>query len=565
MKPEFWIETLEFKNNSIINLKKNSIVVFVGPNNSGKSRTLKEISQLAKGPKINNVIIDSLKITAIGESEDFLKGIESRKKNSSYIYPDSGGMNTGMDVSALKANWENLVKGNQSSSMGISNFFIKSMDTVKRLNLISPPDNIDFINEMRTHPIHVLKEDSEKELQFSKYFKEAFGEDVIVNHGAGKKIPLHVGERPIVTAENDRVSTSYQIKLRELPLLHEQGDGMKSFAGVFLSLFADDYTINLIDEPEAFLHPPQAGLLGQMISQKLGEDKQLFIATHSEHFLKGLLESAVDRLIVIRIQQIKKSNSIKVLENTDLKNIWKDSILRHSNILDGLFHKKVVLAESDSDCRFYNAISNAIVENKNISSPDILFVQSGGKHRFPVIIKALKELEVPLTIIGDFDFYHDENPAKYIYEILDGNWADIKSDFNKVKKSIDEKRPELESNKLKEEIDTIFTSFSDTIIPEQKIKAIQALLKKSSPWSQAKSSGKAYLPAGEATLAFKKTQDAFKAKNVFILELGEIEAFDKSIGGHGPKWVNQVLEKDLISNKDLEDARGFVCENILNC
>lgn len=563
MKPEFWIETLEFKNKLIVNLKKDSIVVFVGPNNSGKSRTLKEISQIAKGPKINNVIIESIKILAQGEAAEFLAGIESRKKNNTYVYHESG-PHSGMDAHSLEEHWNNLVKGNQSSSMGISNFFVKSMDTSKRLNLITPPENIDFINETKTHPIHVLKEDSEKELQFSKYFKEAFGDDVIVNHGAGKKIPLHVGERPIVTAENDRVSTTYQLKLRDLPLLHEQGDGMKSFAGVFLSLFADDFSINLIDEPEAFLHPPQAKLLGQMIAQKLGNDKQLFIATHSEHFLKGLLESAVDRLIVIRIQQIKKSNSIKVLENTDLKNIWKDSILRHSNILDGLFHKKVVLTESDSDCRFYNAITNAIVENKNLSAPDILFVQSGGKHRFPVIIKALKELDVPLTIIGDFDFYHDENPAKSIYEIQGGNWEDIKSDFNKVKKAIDEKRPELEANKLKLEIDNVFGSFSDTIIPDKKIKAIQTLLKKSSPWFQAKSSGKAYLPAGDATLAFRKVQDAFQEKNVFILELGEIEAFDKSIGGHGPKWVNEVLEKDLVTNADLEEARSFIFENILN-
>lgn len=340
---------------------------------------------------------------------------------------------------------------------------------------------------------------------------------------------------------------------------------MKSFAGVFLSLFAEDFPVNLIDEPEAFLHPPQATLLGQMISQKLGEDKQLFIATHSEHFLKGLLESAVDRLIVIRIERYKTSNSIKVLKNKDLQNIWKDSILKHSNILDGLFHKKVVLVESDSDCRFYSAVSNAIIETKNITSPDILFVQSGGKHRFPVIIKALKELEVPLTIIGDFDLYHEENPAKFIYESLDGNWDDIKSDFNKVKKSIDEKRPELESDKLKEEINSIFDSFSDKIVPEHKIKAIQSLLKKSSPWAQAKSSGKAYLPAGEVTLAFNRIQEAFKARNVYILELGEIEAFDKNIGGHGPKWVNSVLEKDLISNPNLEEARKFVHDNILKC
>jgi predicted ATPase len=564
MKTEFWIESIKFKKNLNIDLKKNSIVVFVGPNNSGKSRSLDEIFQLANGRSNANVIVESLTLSANGDATDFLERIESRRKDNNYFFYDNK-FNSALDGKNLSQNWDSLVGGHQSSLSSISNFLVKSLDTVKRLNLVSPAENIDFINEMRTHSIHVLKEDSDKEFLFSQYFKEAFGEEVIVNHGAGKKIPLHVGERPIVTVQNDRVSTEYQRKLRELPFLHDQGDGMKSFAGVFLTLFAEDFPVNLIDEPEAFLHPPQAGLLGKMISQKLGDDKQLFIATHSEHFLKGLLESAVDRLIVIRIQRNKSDNSIKILENNDLKNIWRDSILRHSNILDGLFHKMVVLAESDSDCRFYSALCTAIIEHKQISSPDILFVQSGGKHRFPVVIKALKELEVPLTIIGDFDFYHDENPAKSIYELLEGNWDDIKSDFHKVKKGIDEKRPELEADKLREEINMIFDSFSDKIIPEQKIKTIQFLLKKSSPWSQAKSSGKTYLPSGEATLAFHRVQDAFKSKNVYIIELGEIEAFDKNIGGHGPKWVNQVLEKDLISSIDLEQARCFVIDNILKC
>ncbi|KIO50840.1 ATP-dependent nuclease [Flavobacterium hibernum] len=562
MKTEFWLNSLEFKNNLTVDLKKDSIVVFVGPNNSGKSRTLREIFQLTKGQKYNIEILKSLKVSASGTADDFLELIKSRKKDGSYRYYESSS-NTGMDANALKGYWDSLVGGSQSSVGAISNFLVKSMDTVRRLSLVSPPENIDIMEEMRTHAIHVLKEDTDKELQFSKYFEQAFGEEVIVNHGAGKKIPLHVGERPIVTAENDRVSTEYQKKLRELPFLHEQGDGMKSFAGLFLSLFAEDFLVNLIDEPEAFLHPPQAMLLGHMISQKLGNDKQFFIATHSEHFLKGLLESAVDRLIVVRIERSKSANSVKVLNNTDLQNIWKDSILRHSNILDGLFHKRVALVESDSDCRFYSAITSAIVDNEKISSPDILFIQSGGKHRFPVIIKALRELEVPLTIIGDFDFYHDENPTKFVYESLGGDWNIIKSDFIKVKKAIDVKRPELETDKLKEEINSVFSSFSDNIIPEQKIKDIQSLLKRSSPWSQAKASGKAYLPAGDITASFNKVQSAFKEKNLHILELGEIEAFDKSVGGHGPKWVNKVLEKDLLLSEELEEARKFVNNTIL--
>ncbi len=558
---EYWINKLEFKNGKNVDLKENSIVVFVGPNNSGKSLTLKEISLLTSRDVIENNIVDSLTITAKGNSSCFLEVIKNQEKNGNYHYPTDYNSSIGGQI--LTSNWDSMANGTQAGKSSISPFLVKNMDTINRLHLVSPPANIDFLNEVRKHPIHVLKENSKKEAQFSQYFKQAFGEDIIVNHGAGNQIPIHVGEKPLATLEHDRVSTEYQKKLRELPYLHEQGDGMKSFAGVFLTLFADDFSINLIDEPEAFLHPPQATLLGKMVSQKLGEKKQLFIATHSEHFLKGLLQGALDRLIVIRIQRQEDTNSIKILENKDLQNIWKDSILRHSNILDGLFHKKVVLAESDSDCRFYSAICSAIVENNALSSPDILFVQSGGKHRFPVIIKALTKLEVPLTIIGDFDFYHDENPAKTIYELLDGNWEEIKSDFHKVKKSIDEKRPELETIKLKEEINTVFESFTDKIIPEQKIKEIQTLLKKSSPWSQAKSSGKAYLPAGETILAFNRIQDAFKVKNVFILDLGEIEAFDKSIGGHGPKWVNQVLEKELMSNSDLEEARNFVTNNIL--
>lgn len=561
---EYWINKLKFNTGETIDLKENSIVVFVGPNNSGKSLTLNEISRLTTSNSVTtNKIVESLDITAKGNPTEFLEIFKNREKNGQYYYP--GNSNSALDGNSLKNHWNSLASGAQTSRVPISKFLVKKMDTLHRLNLVSPPANIDFLKEMRTHPIHVLKEDSEKEAQFSQYFKQAFGEDIIVNHGAGSQIPIHVGEKPTVTLEHDRVSTEYQKKLRQLPFLHEQGDGMKSFAGVFLTLFADDFSINIIDEPEAFLHPPQATLLGQMVSQKLGSKKQLFIATHSEHFLKGLLQGALDRLIVIRVQRQNSSNSINVLENQHLQDIWKDSILRHSNILDGLFHKKVVLAESDSDCRFYSAICSAIIEQKNLPSPDILFLQSGGKHRFPVVIKALKKLEVPLTIIGDFDLYHDENPTKFIYEELDGNWEDIKTDFHKVKKAIDEKRPELETDNLKEEINKIFQSTTEKIIPETKTKAIQLLLKKSSPWTQAKSSGKAYLPAGETTLAFNRVQKSFKEKNLYVLEKGEIEAFDKNIGGHGPKWVNQVLEKDLLSSPDLEDARQFTINNILKC
>ena len=74
--------------------------------------------------------------------------------------------------------------------------------------------------------------------------------------------------------------------LEKLDLLHEQGDGMRSFILVLINAIISNYSIVFIDEPEAFLHPPQAQLLGKILSKDLPLERQLFLATHSEDFLK---------------------------------------------------------------------------------------------------------------------------------------------------------------------------------------------------------------------------------------------------------------------------------------
>jgi hypothetical protein len=40
--------------------------------------------------------------------------------------------------------------------------------------------------------------------------------------------------------------------------------------------------------------------------------------------------------------------------------------------------------------------------------------------------------------------------------------------------------------------------------------------------------------------------------------LGQLESFIKSIGNHGPKWVNEVMLKDLKADPELEPAKAFV-------
>lgn len=51
--------------------------------------------------------------------------------------------------------------------------------------------------------------------------------------------------------------------------LREEGDGLRSFVSVLLSLMGRRKPVFLLDEPEAFLHPPYAAQDGGNPGQKL--------------------------------------------------------------------------------------------------------------------------------------------------------------------------------------------------------------------------------------------------------------------------------------------------------
>jgi len=558
MKPHLWIDKLIFNNDYTLELEKNSINIFVGPNNAGKSAVLRDVSNflIDRGDR-KQVIVKDISIN-IPFDEAFLTDYMEQFANADGVHYATIGANI------YKTSIRHYLNKGTKSLGDLKQFFVQELFTSNRLTGITPPDNVNRLKQAPQHAIHIIQRKDSIETQFNNYFKKAFGKEVIVNRGAGSKVPLHIGVAPAYDAINDRVSEKYLDELSKLDLLHEQGDGMKSFASVFLNLYAKDMSINVIDEPEAFLHPPQAKLLGQMIAKELDTNKQFFIATHSEHFLKGLLDYGGERLNIIRIQREENANTFSLLKNDEIKNIWNDSLLRHSNILDGLFHSEVVVCESDSDCRFYSAILTAISEATDETVPDILFVQCGGKHRFPIVINALQKLNVPLKVVGDFDLFHDENPIRNMYEGFGGTWTDIEKNFRTVKNAIDHKKPELEKKALKENIDSIFEKISENAISDTDVKRIKEVLKKASPWSEAKLNGKSFIPSGPATKAYNEINAELESKGIFILDVGEIEAFDKNFALHGPKWVNKVLEKDLLNSADLQTARDFVKNKIMH-
>lgn len=556
MTPKIWIEKIKFSDNSEISFDQNQITVFVGPNNAGKSATLKELNSLSVQKNREGKVVKDFSIHKEGDYNDLLEFVQKysiEKYNGSNPEPHYSGYKYNLYKGSLSHFW------NQSNGLSeLQPMFVNLLTTEERLQIANPPGNISLTKDAIAHPIHFMQKNDTIENRFSNYFKQAFNQELIVHRNAGNNVPLYIGERPIPKVGEDRVSIGYINELEKLPLLHEQGDGMRSFVGVLLSAFISNHNILMIDEPEAFLHPPQARLLGKMLAKDLPTDRQLFLATHSGDFLKGLLEADASNIKIVRIQRDGNINKISVLDNSDILELWSDSLLRHSNILDGLFHSKVIICESDSDCRFYSAILQSLYEEEESISPDFLFIHCGGKHRVPSVVKALKKLNVVINAILDFDVLNDKNPLKDIFEECGGIWNVIESDWKIVKSAVDAKRPELETEDLKKELIPILESTTERIFPNEKIKEINGLLKKVSAWAHAKQVGKSFIPNGNPTQSYQRLIAELEKVGLLVVEVGELESFVKSIGNHGPKWVNEALAKDLAKDKELDEARNFV-------
>src|ERR1041385_727809 len=86
MQIEAFISEVTFSDNTRISLAKNDIVVFVGPNNSGKSAALKGLLGMFQTHTFKSVVIASIKRRSFGSSDALLAWL----KSTSYVYDNIG-------------------------------------------------------------------------------------------------------------------------------------------------------------------------------------------------------------------------------------------------------------------------------------------------------------------------------------------------------------------------------------------------------------------------------------------------------------------------------------------
>jgi hypothetical protein len=548
-----YLSSLQFVDGTVISMKENSVVVIVGPNNSGKSSALAAIRcKLAGQPSAPGPLysISLQKTTTLQQLKNTLSPFLDEQGN--YQIPGFG-----YHISHLEGWWEN-----DGPEVGpyFSTQILCDLTTRSRLADCDPQPSGDIRStQTLNHPFQKMYRDESLEKRTSEIFRKAFKRDLVVHRGAGSIIPVYVGNSPQVEDGEDRISLSYLKRVEALDKIELQGDGIRSFASIVSRVITESRPIQLIDEPEAFLPPPQARLLARSILNESTE-RQTIIATHSSDVLRGLLSDETARLSVVRLMRPSGETHAHHLEASQVTDLWRDPILRFSNVLDGLFHDGVILTEADADCRFYEALSVASVGDED--RPDIHYSYTGGKDRLPVVIRALYALQVPVATLTDFDVLNNEQPLKRIVEAHGGAWSDVDTDWKIVKKAVEENKNFTDGDSFREKImKELQTYGKGTVVPKETLKAIEKLTKNASAWSYAKNSGIAAIPPGEPTVAANRLLEKLKKLGIFVAPNGEMEGFCRSISGHGPRWVEAAVTlRNLATDVEFTAARSYVKE-----
>lgn len=557
--PTLTFESVAFSDGTTISLDPTDVVVFVGPNNAGKSAALRDLENFV-GPPFQGTVVKSAKLRRVGTPDKLIDFIRKHADKTGSD-PNATFEGDGFMISANPEHIDEFWSGDHIRDL--RDFFCRRLSAESRIKDSDPADAISFPRRYTNHPIQSLYLNDLLEHRISGYFRRAFGEDLIVFRMGGRTCPLLVGVRPAPSPQEDRVSRSYNERLlRSTVPLEQQGDGMRSFASVIIHLLAPQTpSILIIDEPEAYLHPPQARLLGEIIATERPDRIQLFIATHSSDVLEGLLNVAPERLRVVRFERKLNMNinSVTELNKARAKEISADPLIKYSSVLSGVFHKRVVIAEADADCMFYSALSS-LPQVHGDQQMDVLFVHANGKHRMPALARALVDLKVRVDVIADMDILQEEEFFRRLILSLGGDWSKFEQKARCVRKAIEQRKATRTSKEIVGEVSQILEKApKNGEFPGSLKKQIEESLKDLSPWSMLKKTGRTAIPRGQPSSTYSELEGLCADIGLWIVPVGELEGFCMEVGKHGPAWVQQVFEQfNPKESPELEAARGFV-------
>jgi hypothetical protein len=570
--PKYRYRITKIKFNDGSPLDPGNLVVFVGPNNVGKSRSLRDILSIcapAMGLSPRPLVVKDVEWMTpsnIGEIEERDKMLIREESNGIRMLrsldPGLVGERNIQVTNWGDANFKSSLMNKQMFAAMFGSQFIGHVGTQNRLMLVQQSPSPQF----RKHASNLLQSLYWNKTALEKIkqaIKSQFDIDLALDFSTLAQIVFRVGRNMEPIPPDPRDASEILDKYERLD---DQGDGLRSFTGIMTAVLCADRDVLLIDEPEAFLHPPQAFRIGELLAENVSNDRQMFVATHSADVVQGMLSRA-QQATIVRLDRIGDKNTFRVLDPADLTAIAVDPLLQSARVLEGIFYPAAMVVEADADARFYHASSH-----KLSPKADIHTVNAQNKQTVARVASLYRKLGIRCAGIVDFDVLNDRGEFASQLDALGITEAEMKallSARDAIAEAI-EKQPVLERlekaiSKIQELLTAINSEMTEACRndPSCAEKALRKLIagctsatNASKPWSPFKERGRELI-SKELQPSFDSLAQNCARQGLLINRFGELESLlvDQGIEYTTDKkaWIQRALA--LIPNLRVDPTK----------
>jgi len=538
-----------------------NLTVLVGPNNAGKSQTLRDIRDfITSGAAQNLIILEMLDVdlpTQVEATSELSRSPQAGAGQVSYT-------GVGSDLQSRQGwqvpeTWlDERFKNVQDDSIraqllhNMGKFWCAFLDAESRFKLAAPTETYDMRTESPSNALQsFFREGTSALAGLRSSFQETFAMDIALDWAGLRRLYLKIGPKfgPI---PDDR--SSLDALLVNAQNLSDQGDGFKSFAGVLIALLAYPNRLLLLDEPEAFLHPAQARALGRWIaSESKRRPAQLILASHSSDLLLGII-SGDPSATVIRLNRTTAGTRFHQVPSSTTAGLVKSPLLSSQPVLDSLFHRGVVVCEGDPDRALYQTVLHQYLRKEG--GEEVLLIHSNGKDAAKIPLEMLRNAATPVCAIVDIDVLNSAETLSDIVMAVSGVAMDVRITTlrDSIATAVEKAKQTDLLSALKEAVRQWMAVEHADLRRARKSLVTSARVK--SRWDSVKSKGVDFF-TGTDRDSVDELLPLLARIGVFVVPCGELEGWLKLGIAKGGQWNRAALEQ-LHSGSCPQDLKDFM-------
>lgn len=392
------------------------LTLVVGPNSSGKTHLLRDIDQRVSGFPRRLVVAQRIVTLVPPDINEFVKFLEAEqhiirisdgnsedKLRPTAARPGQGPGAVDMTLSTLKSELNDFrqvdaTNTNQNIAFlqRMRHVLVAGMFLETRLTMTRGVNTFDEEHQPPTTELQALFINEEARAQLVSEIRRTFGKLVVPDATKPNLLVLRVSDDPNSPPPEHWHSPK---RMRQYRTIDDEGDGLKSYVGICMGLLLGRTLVTIIDEPELCLHPPQAYNLGRFIGRAASPERKTIVATHSSHFLRGVMNARRD-FQIIRLTRSGKSFAAHRIEPDLLATVLQRPSVVTETILDGIFADAVLVVEAESDRVVYQAAFESLTDGEQL---DIHFAGVGGVGGIAETCRLYRKLRIPIAVIVDFD------------------------------------------------------------------------------------------------------------------------------------------------------------------